>query len=133
MSDHIDRTSPATSRTTSDDRGRRRSERVVLRIPVTLSTTMQGGKRIRIEAMTLVVNAHGGLLDVGMQMFSGQKMLLGNAKTEKIEVCEVLRVEGSEEGRFSVAFKFDIPAPHFWPISFPPEDWHATTAWNQCK
>ncbi len=123
MSDQIDKVSRAISGTAADARGRRRSERVVLRIPVTLSTTMQNGKRVRIEAMTLVVNAHGGLLDVGMRMFSGQRVVLGNAKTEKIEVCEVLRVEGSEEGRYSVAFKFAIPAPHFWPISFPPEDW----------
>jgi hypothetical protein len=34
-----------------------------------------------------------------------------------------LRVEGSEEGRFSVAFEFESPAPHFWPVSFPPADW----------
>ncbi len=123
MSNQISKISPAASPKALDERGRRRSERVVLRIPVTLSTTLPDGKRICIEARTLVVNAHGGLLDVGMEMVNGQKMVLGNSKTEKIEVCEVLRVEGSDEGRFSIAFKFDVPAPHFWPVSFPPEDW----------
>ena len=125
MSDQIAKSRPATSPTASDERGRRRSERVVLSIAVTLATTLQDGKRVRIEARTLVVNAHGGLLDVGMEMVRGQKMLLGNPKTETIEVCEVLRVEGSDQGRFFVAFQFNIPAPGFWPISFPPEDWLA--------
>ena len=128
MSDRIAKPNPAASRVSPDDKGRRRSERVVLRVPLTLSTTDRDGRRVRLEAWTLVVNAHGGLLDVGLEMFPGQKMILGNPKTERIEVCRVVRVEKSDETRFSAAFEFDIAAPQFWPVSFPPEDWHVNTA-----
>ncbi len=128
MSDRIAKPSPATRHVSPDDKGRRRSERVVLRVPLSLSTTIRDGKRIRLEAWTQVVNAHGGLLDVGVEMLPGQKMILGNPKTERIEVCRVVRVEKSDETRFSVAFEFDIPAPQFWPVSFPPEDWHLNAA-----
>ena len=102
---------------------RRRSERVALRIPVHLSAVVPGGKRISIEARTFVVNAHGGLLHVGMELVKGQHIRHSNSKTEPITTGIVLRAEGSEDGRFSVAFEFESPAPHFWPVSFPPQDW----------
>jgi hypothetical protein len=84
---------------------------------------MPDGKRINIEAQTLVVNAHGGLLDVGIEMVRGQQIRLNNIKTQNVTTGRAVRVEGSEEGRFSVAFEFESPAPHFWPVSFPPADW----------
>lgn len=114
---------PGTSTNVTDERNRRRSERVVLRVPVHLSAVMPGGKRISIEAHTLVVNAHGGLLDIGIEMVKGQQIRLSNSSTDIVTTGKVLRVEGSEEGRFSVAFEFECPAPHFWPVSFPPRDW----------
>jgi hypothetical protein len=106
-----------------DERNKRRSERVVLRIPVHLSAVMPGGKRISIEAQTLLVNAHGGLLDIGIEMITGQQIRLSNWSTEIVATAKVLRVEGSEEGRFSVAFEFESPTPHFWPLTSPPRDW----------
>ena len=123
MLEGISRSHPDTNTNVTDERNRRRSERVVLRIPVHLSAVMSGGKRISIEAHTLVVNAHGGLLDVGMEIVKGQQIRLSNLKTELVTTGRVLRVEGSEDGRFSVAFEFECPAPHFWPVSFPPRDW----------
>lgn len=119
----ISKSSPDRTANTIEVRNRRRSERVVLRVPLRLSAEMADGRQICIEAQTLVVNAHGGLLDVGMKMLAGQRVLLSNLKTEKVVVGSVLRVEGSEEGRFSVAFEFELPAPNFWPVSFPPTDW----------
>ena len=116
-----DRTTNTTN--TMEERNRRRSERVVLRVPVGLSALMPDGKQISIEAHTLVVNAHGGLLNVGVEMVRGQRIRLSNLKTEIVTTGRVVRVEGPEEGRFSVAFEFESPAPHFWPISFPPADW----------
>jgi hypothetical protein len=107
----------------SETSNRRRSKRVVLRVPLRLSAVTPDGKRISIEAQSLVVNAHGGLLDVGMEMIAGQEILLSNLKTENVTAGKVLRVEGSEQGRFLVAFEFQFPAPNFWPVSFPPPDW----------
>jgi len=86
---------------------------------------MPDGKRISIQAHTLVVNAHGGLLDVGMEMIRGQQVILSNSRTERVASGKVLRVEGSEAGRFSLAFEFEFPAPSFWPVNFPPLDWSA--------
>jgi PilZ domain len=117
------RHSPGQSNIT-EARSRRRSERVVLRIPLQLSAELPDGRRINVEAHTLVVNAHGGLLDVGMEMVRGQQIRLRNLKTEIFTSGRVLRVEKAEEGgHFSVAFEFEAPCPQFWPVSFPPDDW----------
>ena len=116
------------SASTMEERNRRRSERVVLRIRLQLTAKMPDGKRISIEAHSMVVNAHGGLLDVGMEMLKGQQVILSNPRNEKVASAKVVRAEGSEEGRFSVAFEFEFPAPSFWPVVFPPADWSATAA-----
>ena len=113
-----DRTARAT-----EESNRRRSKRVLLRVPVLLSAVLPGGKPISIQAHTLVVNAHGGLLDIGMELLREQKIRLSNLKTEMVTSARVVRVEGSDEGRFSVAFEFDVPSPYFWPINFLPADW----------
>jgi hypothetical protein len=123
MPKDLSESSPEITANVMEGRNRRRSERVVLRVRVRLSALMPRGKRISIEAQTLVVNAHGGLLDVAMEMIAGQQLLLSNLITERVTTGKVVRIEGSEESRFSVAFEFDFPAPSFWPVSFPPPDW----------
>jgi hypothetical protein len=123
MSEDINKSSPDRSANTLEASNLRRSERVVLRVPVQLSARMPDGKRICIEAYSLVVNAHGGLLDVGMEMLAGQSVLLSNLKMERVATAKVVRVKRSGEGRFSVAVEFEFPAPRFWPVSFPPSDW----------
>jgi hypothetical protein len=104
---------------------RRRSERVLLHVPVRVVTETMEGKRVQEETHTLVVNAHGGLLTLKMEVVPGQPVLLINPKNGKEQKCRVVRVENPPGGELAVAFEFDTPAPHFWPIVFPPTDWGA--------
>jgi PilZ domain len=105
---------------------RRRSERVMLQIPVVVRTTARDGKKVEEETHTSVVNAHGGLIKLRMEIKAGQPILLINAKTKMEQSCRVVRVETSVGGQSAVAFEFDQPAPQFWPIVFPPADWAAS-------
>ena len=75
------------------------------------------------EALTLIVNAHGGLLKMKMDVHVGQPMLLLNTKNGVEQNCRVVRVEDTSPEYFSVAFEFDAPNPRFWPVVFPPSDW----------
>jgi hypothetical protein len=102
---------------------RRRSERVMLQVPVAVQVKTRDGKELREETQTVVVNAHGGLLKLRMGVKAGQPILLINEKSKVQQGCRVVRVETSEAGLSAVAFEFDQPAPHFWPIVFPPADW----------
>jgi hypothetical protein len=105
---------------------RRRSERVILQVPVTVRVNSREGQTLEEETHTSVVNAHGGLLKLHMEIKAGQPILLINARTKEEQSCRVVRVETSLAGQSAVAFEFDQPAPHFWPITFPPEDWTAS-------
>ena len=102
---------------------RRRSERVILQVPVTVEARAQDGQQIREQTQTSVVNAHGGLMKLRMTVKAGQPITLINEKANIQQSCRVVRVETSGAGTSAVAFEFDQPAPKFWPITFPPDDW----------
>ncbi len=65
----------------TDGANRRRSERVMLKVPVHLSVTSSEGIVTEETTCTQVVNAHGGLLGLEMEIFAGQLFLLTNSKT----------------------------------------------------
>jgi hypothetical protein len=110
----------------TDGANRRRSERVMLKVPVHLSITSSEGIVTEETTCTQVVNAHGGLLGLEMEIFAGQLFLLTNSKTGVTRECSVVRTQPSPGNRgFLIAFQFATPAPDFWPIVFPPKDWQA--------
>lgn len=111
--------------TGSDPKNRRRSERVMLRMKVMVIAEDKERKPRREEALTLVVNAHGGLLQMKMDLHVGQPMRLVNPQNNVEQNCRVVRVDDSSPDVFSVAFEFDHANPKFWPVVFPPSDWQA--------
>ena len=104
---------------------RRRSERVMLRMRITVLAEDNKRNRQQLEGLTQVVNAHGGLMRMQMELHVGQPMLLVNPQKKVEQSSRVVRVEDTADGDFTVAFEFDKPNPKFWPVVFPPEDWHA--------
>jgi hypothetical protein len=107
----------------SDPINRRRSERVMLRMKVTVIAEDVQRQPRQEEALTLVVNAHGGLLQMKMDVYVGQSMRLVNPQNHVEQDCRVVRVDDTSTEFFSVAFEFDQPNPKFWPVVFPPPDW----------
>ena|SRR6202047_1247679 len=105
---------------------RRRSERVMLKVPVLLSLSSREGLVTEESTCTQVVNAHGGLLGLEMEISAGQQFLLTNSKTGVSRECSVVRTQQSPSTQgLLVAFQFATPSPDFWPIVFPPKDWQA--------
>src|ERR1700739_1263493 len=102
---------------------RRRSERVLLQVRVLVEIELEEGGKVRLDAFTLVVNAHGGLIEINFKPARGSKLLLINPVLGGQESCTVVGVRSSRDGAFAVALEFDNPAPQFWPIGFPPRDW----------
>jgi len=102
---------------------RRRSERVMLQIPVTVMAETPDRVHVREETQTLVVNAHGGLMKLKAELHVGQPLLLMNPQTGVREGCRVVRIDQPAAEYFAVAFEFDHPSPKFWPVVFPPADW----------
>jgi len=96
---------------------------VLLQIRIVVDTTIEGGQHVRLDAFTLVVNAHGGLAELGLKLPKGHKLLVTNPAMRTQELCHVVATEKSRDGQFAVAFEFDNPAPHFWPLQIRPTDW----------
>ena len=97
----------------------------MLQMRVTVIADDVQHKQRREEAQTLVVNAHGGLLKMKLDLQLGQPMRLVNPQNGAQQACRVVRVEDTSPEFFSVAFEFDQPNPKFWPVVFPPSDWDA--------
>ena len=112
----------------SNPSDRRRSERVMLQMKITVIADDTQRQSRQEEALTQVVNAHGGLLKMRMDVQLGQPMVLVNPRNKEEQKCRVVRVDDTASEYFSVAFEFDAPNPKFWPVVFPPTDWEAPPA-----
>src|SRR2546429_7988821 len=104
-------------------RDRRRSERVVLRMRITVIAEDHARERRQFDAMTQVVNAHGGLMRIETELHVGQPMLLKNPQKNADEACRGVRVEDTAGGGFARAFEVANPPPQVLPIVFPPQEW----------
>ncbi len=101
----------------------RRSQRVLLTVPVLVQSEAEGGQSVLEEAQTLIVNAHGALIALAMNVEIQQPLLLKNQKSQDQEPCKVVYVGPAVNGKTQVGVEFTQPASHFWHIAFPPQDW----------
>jgi hypothetical protein len=107
---------------------RRRSQRVIMSIPVTVKWSGPDGQEAEETTASLVVNAHGALLALAASMTEGQTLRLVNHATLQEEACRVVYLGPVSSGKIRVGIEFLEPAPEFWQITFPPEDWFAPDA-----
>jgi hypothetical protein len=102
---------------------RRRSQRLFLQVRIIVEGTLVNNKAFKEDTHTIIVNAHGALVEMDTSLEQGQSVTLQNVRTsDKIE-CTVKLVQRASGGKYSTAFEFIQPNPGFWRISFPPEDW----------
>jgi hypothetical protein len=104
------------------DPGRRRSMRVLLSVPVAVSGSINNQDFFE-DTRTLVVNAHGALLSLAAAVTAGQTVTMSNKATCHSRECRVVYVGSVQAGKSQMGFEFLEPAPSFWQIDFPPEDW----------
>lgn len=102
---------------------KRRSQRLLLHMPVVVQKRTANQPPAEEETRTLVVNAHGALIMLGMKVTFGQELFLRNPKSQEEKPCKVVYLGPVENGKAQVGIEFTEPAPHFWHIAFPPEDW----------
>jgi hypothetical protein len=105
------------------DTGRRRSMRVLLSVPISVSGKTPGPKPFQEETRTLVVNAHGALISLAAKQVAGDKVLIANDATKQSVPCRIVYVGAVQAGRAQMGVEFETPCPTFWQIGFPPEDW----------
>jgi hypothetical protein len=101
---------------------RRRSQRVILKIPVTLQVPV-GAKTITVHAATVSVNDHGAMVLCSRSFTADTKLELRNDRTGDKMTCRVTRAAIENSDGFLIPVEFASPDPAFWRISFPPRDW----------
>ncbi len=102
---------------------RRRSQRVLLRIPVVVIAHGPDKKPTIEQTHTLVVSAHGGLLHLSLKVKLAQIVGLRNPETAEEQACRVAFVNDGPDGKTEVGVEFLQAAPNFWRVQFPPSDW----------
>ena len=101
---------------------RRRSQRVMARIPLLLHHSANG-KPESISAYTVSVDLYGAIICSPVDLPAQARCEIEHKMTkERMSVRVTRQPKGSPEG-FQIAVEFGAPSPDFWRISFPPSDW----------
>lgn len=101
----------------------RRSQRIVLAVPLTVTGTRSNGANFSEETRTQVVNANGGLVSLREPVLVGQILRLSNLVTKEEIVCTVVDINSGNDGEPEIGVEFAEACPRFWRVSFPPADW----------
>ena len=106
---------------------RRRSARVVLRIPILLRVANVPSEIEWEAAQTLLVSLHGGMIRTHQMLEAGETL---DIRTQYLGRSARARVvwrssEATEQG-FDMGFEILDP-PGFWEFDFPPDRWSEKT------
>jgi hypothetical protein len=101
---------------------RRRSQRVIIRVPVTLVVT-ENGQSVRISAHTVAVNIHGAMVVCPRTLDSDTRLEVVNDRTDQKIDSRVTRTPRDSAEGYLIPLEFTSPSPNFWQITFPPTNW----------
>jgi len=108
-----------TSQAKSGGYERRRSQRILLRVPVRIYGNA-GDQPFYNETHTETVSAHGALVNVEKLMPIDTRLILTNLTTDQEMACKVVFQGQTKEGQNQIAVEFLEPSPKFWRVNFPP-------------
>lgn len=91
---------------------RRRSQRLLLQIPVVVLIPSPKKGSLREETNTLAVNAHGALLILGAKVELGTRLIFQNPRSQEEQPCKVVYLGPTAGGKTQVGVEFEQPAPH---------------------
>jgi hypothetical protein len=103
---------------------RRRSQRVIIRVPVTLLVT-ENGQTVKTSAHTVAVNIHGAMVLSPRPLDADARLELVNERTGEKILSRVTRSPRESSEGYLIPLEFITPTPNFWQISFPPTNWKA--------
>src|SRR6266853_409096 len=102
---------------------RRRSQRVLMTVPVRVSGKTDAGLPFGEETHTRAISAHGALILMSTQVYRGQRLTLSNVQTRAALECVVAHIDRSQGEHPQAGVEFTLPNPMFWHVAFPPKDW----------
>ena len=107
----------------SPEVAKRRSERLMLEIPIVVHGQSSTGESFHEHTSTRVVNAHGALIGLSTPVQLEQVVTVEHAASESKLESRVVFSGGSKDGKTNVGIEFLTPDPDFWNVDFPPVSW----------
>ena len=101
---------------------RRRSQRVMIRVPVSVDFVV-AGKKVTVQAMTASVNDHGAMLSCTRPLATDMVLEITNERTHEKQPCRITRSPVESPDGYLLPVEFTAPCPGFWRISFPSTSW----------
>jgi hypothetical protein len=101
---------------------RRRSQRVIIRVPLTLEVTLSG-ESIKLVANTVAVNVHGAMVLCSRPIDADTELNIVNDRTSERATARVTRTPRESAEGYLIPLEFTTPLPAYWQISFPPSNW----------
>ena len=111
------------SHTSISTGARRRSQRVLMQVSVSIRGNNAMGNAFEEETETLAINAHGALILLRNRVSSGVTVVMRHKGTEEEQECNVVFLGPVRGGKAEIGLEFSSPRPTFWRVAFPPEDW----------
>ena len=102
---------------------KRRSQRVLMQVPVRLLGADSNGSSFLEETETLAISAHGALVLLATRLTSGSRVVLQHKGTSEQQECSVVFLGPVRGNKAEIGLEFSAPRPQFWRVAFPPEDW----------
>jgi hypothetical protein len=100
----------------------RRSQRVVIDIPVRVRVNRGGATPVEEITKTVIVNGSGALIRLStLVVVPGETLQMVNVGTHAEVKCRVAntRIDPSDNERTEAVITFDAPTPGYWGLSFP--------------
>jgi hypothetical protein len=103
---------------------KRRSQRLTLTVAVIAYRPSRQGAPFYEGTHTLVVSAHGALINLAANVATDQRLMLKNALSGQEQACRIVFRKKKMFGPTEVGIEFQQPTPKFWRVAFPPPDWN---------
>jgi hypothetical protein len=103
---------------------KRRSQRLTLSVAVIAYRLSKHGAPFYEGTHTLVVSAHGALINLAANVATDQRFILKNALSGQEQTCRIVFRKKKLFRPTEVGIEFQQPAPKFWRVAFPPPDWN---------
>jgi len=96
--------------------GQRRSERILLDVPVVVRGEASNNGTFREETFTVTISAHGALVMLGAGVALGQTVTVRNALNHQEQEARVAYKGTVHAGLAQVGLEFLRESPEFWPL-----------------
>lgn len=102
---------------------RRRSQRVLMQVPVRVRGEDLGGRAFDEVTETQAISAQGALILLQARVSKGAQITLKHNHTAEELECRIVHLGFLRDNKVEIGLEFSSPRADFWRVHFPPEDW----------